>query len=167
MTRAFVRVAQAACIVYDIGSAASFSSIPQWLNVVLQGVENQDIPVAIVGNKCDGPREVTTEDGEQATKRLAAEGNNVTFFEASAKTGIDVDEVLLYLLKSTSVTSSRGGATSRSCVDLTASTSTPQSSCFGGQKMQPFQRQEVCCGQFESYPCRFYLFLSLYHSILL
>lgn len=144
MTRAFVRVAQAACIVYDIGSSASLSSVPQWLNVVLQGVENQDIPIAIVGNKCDDAREVSTEEGEQMAARLASEGNNVTFFEVSAKTGIDVNEVLLYLLKATTLSSSRGGVPSKSCVDLTASSAAPSSSCFGGEKIEPFQRHEVC-----------------------
>ena len=49
-------------------------------------------PIVVVGNKCDleNERNVTYEEGQELTKRL---GETAVFFEASAKTNINVDEV--------------------------------------------------------------------------
>ena len=59
----------------------------------LQEAEDKGMPpIVVVGNKCDleNERNVSYEEGQELTKRL---GDTAVFFEASAKTNINVDEV--------------------------------------------------------------------------
>ena len=61
--------------------------------IPLQLPSLSDTPMVLVGNKCDleQKREVTQEKG-----KMMAENYGAAFFEVSAKTGVNIDEVCPY-----------------------------------------------------------------------
>ena len=136
MTRAFIRVAHAACVVYDVCNPSSFESVETWINLTLSSVDNPSIPIAIIGNKCDMIRDVSTQQGIERTEELHKRGYNVAFFEASAKTAEGVVAILSHLMQGAQkICGSQKG--------LTLSTSTRDSTtCF--QSSAPPRKQEVC-----------------------
>ena len=84
MTNLYYRDAQVAIITYDITNESSFSSIEFWINELKYKVENENMILCLVGNKCDvsnDERRISTAQG----KKFAQE-NNMIFYETSAKT---------------------------------------------------------------------------------
>ena len=77
---------------YDITDQNSFQKVRNWIRRVEVNSRTKTIKV-LVGNKCDkSDRVVTEEEGE----KLAAEFN-MNFFETSAKTNQNVNEVFYFL----------------------------------------------------------------------
>ncbi|KAI8334198.1 ras family-domain-containing protein [Chlamydoabsidia padenii] len=87
----YYRCAQAAVVVYDITKSATLEKAKSWVKE-LQRQANQDIVIALVGNKVDladeEERQVQTEDA-----KAYAEEADLLFFETSAKSGLNVDAV--------------------------------------------------------------------------
>lgn len=77
--------ANAAFIVYDVTRPETFQNVPNWLKDILEFVPDP-IPLTLVGNKIDLPREVRREAGESLAKEMEA-----VFIETSAKTGENVE----------------------------------------------------------------------------
>ncbi|KAI8060314.1 ras family-domain-containing protein [Gongronella butleri] len=115
----YYRCAQAAVVVYDITKAATLDKAKSWVKE-LQRQANQDIVIALVGNKLDlvtedeSERQVATEDA-----KAYADEADLLFFETSAKTADKVDDVfaaiaekipLEYILSSRSGANRQGGA---------------------------------------------------------
>ena len=89
ITRAYYKNSVCALVVYDISSKESFSNVSSWV----EDCKNQSpktIFMVLVGNKCDldDKRQVTTEEGQEL-----AEKYGMLFFETSAKTGENVDDI--------------------------------------------------------------------------
>ena len=86
----FIKKAEGAILIYDIGNKATFESLEEWIkNIKESGKEN--LPIILVGNKCDLPpekREVELIEGKDK-----AEEFNLPFFETSCKEGINIKEV--------------------------------------------------------------------------
>ena len=85
----YYRGAAAALVGYDITSSESFQRAQTWVEELLrQG--STDIVIGIAGNKVDlsDRREVTYDEGKEY-----ADANNCIFFETSAKTGENVNEI--------------------------------------------------------------------------
>jgi len=84
-------------LVYSICSSSSFADLENiWSNLV-KAKGTEDIPVVLVGNKCDKKEEriVTTNEG----KILAKKFHNCTFLETSAKTCTNIDNIFFELVR--------------------------------------------------------------------
>lgn len=88
ITTAYYRNSHGIILVYDITSIVSFQQLASWCTLIDKNVPNE-IPRLLIGNKCDATiREVTQEMGQTFAK-----DHNMTFFETSAKTDINIAEV--------------------------------------------------------------------------
>ena len=76
-------------LLYDITKQSSFDNIREWVRDIKEEVSEKAI-IFLIGNKIDmdEQRKITKEKGEEL-----AEEYKIPFFEASAKSGENVDEV--------------------------------------------------------------------------
>ena len=88
----FFRNTSLAILVYSIDNKESFKNLNFWLND-LKTQSNPDIKIILIGNKKDlnAKREVTFEQGQKFYKEKQFQ----LFFETSAKTGENIQEVFL------------------------------------------------------------------------
>lgn len=88
MIKSFYKGAAAAFIVYNANSHDSFEKLHHWLKELEENAHEEIIKV-LVGNKCDLERKVTREEAKafMNTHKISL------FFETSAKTGENVEEV--------------------------------------------------------------------------
>ena len=89
ITRSYYKNSACALIVYDITNRASFESLADWIEDC-KNSSPKTVFMVLIGNKCDleQNREINEEEG-----REFAEKNGMLFFETSAKTGQNVEEV--------------------------------------------------------------------------
>lgn len=90
ITSAYYRGAMGILLVYDVTDEASFNNIKNWMKNIEQHA-SENVMKVLVGNKCDlgeARRAVPTEKA----KALATE-HKMMFFEASAKSGANVEEI--------------------------------------------------------------------------
>ena len=87
----FYRGAAAVIYVFDLSRRSSFSNLPNW-KIEVEKVIGQKSSI-IVGNKLDlandNHREIGTQDGES----LKAEMNALSYYETSAKDGVNVEAI--------------------------------------------------------------------------
>ncbi|THH29610.1 hypothetical protein EUX98_g4587 [Antrodiella citrinella] len=84
-------------LVYSVTSRASLQSIVDFHQLIqVHGKDPKNIPVIILGNKCDlkGEREVSFEEGQQLAGELGCK-----FYETSAKVGTSVDAAYMDLAR--------------------------------------------------------------------
>ena len=91
ITRAYYKNSVCACVVYDITNKNSFQNIKSWLEDCRKQ-SPKTVFLILIGNKVDleDRREVTYEEGS-----IFAEKNRMLFFETSAKTGKNIEELFL------------------------------------------------------------------------
>ena len=96
ITRSFYLTAKGIIIVYDVTNRKSFEQVHYWLNEIsIQREDNIFIPKILVANKTDLiERKVSFEEGLKLAKK-----NNMTFFETSANTGENVNEMFYAITK--------------------------------------------------------------------
>jgi len=82
-----VRRCDGIILMYDITKKNTFESIKDWYNSIHEVIE--DINLILIGNKCDleDKREVSEEEGLKE-----AQNYKVSYFETSAKKGINVEK---------------------------------------------------------------------------
>ncbi|KAL0215969.1 hypothetical protein P9112_008153 [Eukaryota sp. TZLM1-RC] len=83
-------------LVYAIDSQESFDKAVSLRDQILSLQNRQDVPIVLVGNKCDleDARAVTNDEG-----KLLAEKFGCEFFETSAKEEVNVDEAFYALVR--------------------------------------------------------------------
>ena len=92
----FYRNSSLCIVVYSIDSKRSFEGIEMWLKE-LRTFSSPDAKIFLIANKVDleNKREVTKEEGEAFMKQNKMD----LFMEASAKTGINVQEIFIRAAK--------------------------------------------------------------------
>ena len=90
ITRIFYRGAHCVFLTYDITREETFNNVIEWLKEVKQHA-SPDILIYLIGNRCDleDDREVTKERALEFCQQYSID----KFFETSAKTGDNVEEV--------------------------------------------------------------------------
>uniref|UniRef100_A0A8C6WHS1 small monomeric GTPase n=1 Tax=Neogobius melanostomus TaxID=47308 RepID=A0A8C6WHS1_9GOBI len=129
----YYRGAQAAIVVYDITNTDTFTRAKNWVKE-LQRQASPNIVIALAGNKADlaNKRNVDFQEAQGY-----ADDNSLLFMETSAKTAVNVNEILWPLVpKKLPKNESQGGAgaggRARAGVDL--------------QETAPQGRSGQCCG---------------------
>ncbi len=88
----YYKVADGIIIVYDITNLNSFKNVKYWINRVIENISPNKI-IVLVGNKCDSHERVVSEE----EGRKLAEEYNINFFEISAKTDINIEEIFDFI----------------------------------------------------------------------
>lgn len=99
ITTSYYRGAQVAVVVFDLTCHHTFEAVKKWIDDFLM-ICNKNIKpiIALVGNKCDlaNERKVTQ---EEIDKFMKINSNSYTYIEASAKSGVNVEELFFKLSK--------------------------------------------------------------------
>ena len=94
LTKSQLNGAHGVIFIYDITKKHSFENVRNWVKDT-ESIADKSLKRVLIGNKCDEPnREVSEEDGKKF-----ADKHNIGFFETSAKTGKNVNEVFYYLVE--------------------------------------------------------------------
>ena len=91
ITRAYYKNSVCACVVYDISNRTTFDNIKSWVEDCKR-LSPKTVLLILVGNKIDleEKREVTYDEGS-----IFAQKNGMIFFECSAKTGKNINEIFI------------------------------------------------------------------------
>jgi len=91
----YYRGAQAAIVVYDVTNADTFARAKVWVKELFRQAAH-NIVIALAGNKADlsTKRQVEYEDAQ-----AYAEDNGLLFMETSAKTAMNVNELMVLIAK--------------------------------------------------------------------
>ena len=110
ITKTYYKGAHGIILTYDVTDQDSFKNIRNWIKQIEANAQG-NVKRVLVGNKCDKPDRVVT---EEEGKKLA-DDYSMSFFETSAKTNQNVSEVFNYLtkeiLKSNDLKEGKGGQT--------------------------------------------------------
>ncbi|MFX0044015.1 MAG: Rab family GTPase [Candidatus Hodarchaeota archaeon] len=94
--RTYCLGADGAIIMYDITNSKTLERISEWVQLLRKSAGN--IPIMLVGNKVDlKSREITTEEAIKTNDKFDLSG----FYEISAKTGANVEEMFRKVVKLT------------------------------------------------------------------
>ncbi|VDL76917.1 unnamed protein product [Nippostrongylus brasiliensis] len=97
LCKSYFRRADGAILVYDVSSEHSFIKVRDWIDTIKDSVERQ-IPIILVGNKCDLRADlgevVTNKDGASLAAKMG-----VLFMETSALDGSNVEGSMLALTR--------------------------------------------------------------------
>jgi len=92
----YYRGAAAAIVVYDITNKESFNGAKSWVEE-LQGRDDRNIVIALVGNKTDLPQSLRMVEMEDA--RAYSEENDIMHLETSAKNANNVKELFFEIAR--------------------------------------------------------------------
>jgi len=92
----YYRLGEGFLCVYSITMRDTFSAVNRFYDHILQVKDKKQVPVILVGSKCDleSDRDVKTDEGKQLAEKFSC-----PFYETSAKTRVNVDEVFEELVR--------------------------------------------------------------------
>ncbi|XP_078808420.1 ras and EF-hand domain-containing protein homolog isoform X2 [Oryzias latipes] len=97
IAKSYFRRADGVLLLYDVTCEKSFLNIREWVDMI-EDVSHEDIPIMLVGNKCDMRKEefncVPISYGEKLAMTY-----NTLFCETSAKDGSNILEAVLHLAR--------------------------------------------------------------------
>lgn len=97
IAKSYFRRADGVLLLYDVTCEKSFLNVREWVDMI-EDVSPEDIPIMLVGNKCDLRQEsadcVPTTYGEKLSMTY-----NTLFCETSAKDGSNILEAVLHLAR--------------------------------------------------------------------
>ena len=85
----YLKGTDGAIVIFDLTRTATFVSLEDWISKV-QAIAGANTPFIVVGNKCDLQDLLKVKDKE--VKKFLKKQNYSTFFQSSAKTGVNVEE---------------------------------------------------------------------------
>ena len=86
----FCKIADGILLLYDISNLRSFESITNWIESLKDAIYLDEIPLVVIGNKCDYVQEVREVTEEM--KRKLEEKIGMKIIETSAKNNINIEE---------------------------------------------------------------------------
>jgi len=91
-----MRTGQGFFCCYSITSHSSFEEITAFREQILRVKDEEEVPMVLVGNKCDleSQRQVATAEGAELAKSFGC-----SFMETSAKTRVNVEESFFELVR--------------------------------------------------------------------
>lgn len=97
MREQYMRTGEGFLLVYSINSRNSLEELQSFYEQILRVKDSDDVPVIVIGNKCDleAERQVSYEEG-----LALAEQFNCKFLETSAKQRINVEEAFFDVVRS-------------------------------------------------------------------
>ncbi|XP_030215100.1 ras and EF-hand domain-containing protein [Gadus morhua] len=97
IAKSYFRRAEGVLLLYDVTCERSFLNVREWVDMI-EDLSHDDIPIMLVGNKCDMRQQgivcVPTSYGEKLAMTY-----NAMFCETSAKDGSNVLEAVLHLAR--------------------------------------------------------------------
>ena len=91
----YIRAGEGFLIVFSLVDEMSFQEVAEHYERILRVKDTENIPVVLVGNKCDLPnRKVSESQISEFSK-----GKNVKYLEASAKQRINIDESFFQIVR--------------------------------------------------------------------
>lgn len=92
----YYRLGEGFLCVYSITMKDTFNAVHRFYDHILQVKGKDEVPLILVGSKCDleTDREVNKDEGKQLAEKFSC-----PFFETSAKTRVNVDEVFEELVR--------------------------------------------------------------------
>ncbi|XP_061529338.1 ras and EF-hand domain-containing protein [Phycodurus eques] len=100
IAKSYFRRADGVLLLYDVTCERSFLNVREWVDMI-EDTSQEDIPIMLVGNKCDrrqgAPYCVPTSYGEKLAMTY-----NTLFCETSAKDGSNILEAVLHLAREVS-----------------------------------------------------------------
>ena len=104
LLKAYIKETKAILLVYNITDESSFLAVNDWIKEIKKYEVNPII--VLVGQKCDLENRIISEErGRELANELGVE-----FFEISAKTGYNVEELFKYLIQQCIFSSNAGSA---------------------------------------------------------
>lgn len=97
MRELYMKQGQGFLLVFSITSSNSFQELAQLRESIIRIKDDEDVPIVIVGNKCDMPEDDRAVS--RATAFQLAQSWQKPYYESSAKTRRNVDEVFINLCR--------------------------------------------------------------------
>ena len=104
--KATFKKSNAVILVYDVTNESSFIAIKDWIEKIKNNENENNAIIALVAQKCDlQDRVISEEKGKELANELGVE-----FFEVSAKTGDNIEELFNHLVQKCVFATNNGSA---------------------------------------------------------
>ncbi len=98
--KAYYLGAQAAFVVFDITNRESFENLDAWIEELNDFLEDDDLPITIIGNKADleDKRVISSEEGSKKASYLSQKGTTrISYIETSALSGMNIEDAFVLI----------------------------------------------------------------------